>query len=163
MNKKILILVVLVVVAGVYWLSTMTPSDYGTPNQEETANESESLVTITPKGPVGIATGASGEYLVDRNGLTLYANLTSQNSAGKITPSCNALCEKTWPPYLLGETEEGIGQSADPLLSKLNLFRRADGKMQYTLGTTLLYRNVNDAKTGDTNGELTSDWMIATP
>ncbi len=164
MNKKIsIILAVLVVVAGVYWFSTIKPGS-GTPNQEQITSTVEDVeVTVAITGPLGVATGVNGKYLVDKNNLTLYVNVKDEGQTGDIKPSCNAECEKTWIPYLFNESESAITQSSDPLLSKLNLFTRADGKKQYALGTKPLYRYLSDLKPGDINGPLTGDWMVAQP
>ena len=163
MSKILIILAVIAAAAaGIYWFFIMQPADSSAPAQEE-AEENVNQIAFIPKGPLGIASNADGEYLVDKNGRTLYADLRSQSQAGKVTSGCDAQCELTWLPYLAGEGEGGLEQSADPLLSKLNLFQRADGKMQYALGTTLLYRNVNDLKAGDINKNLGDAWLVARP
>lgn len=168
MNKKIsIIAVVLVVLALVLWLSTMTPSQSGMGGEpdltQNTENEAENI-SVVEKGPVGIASGAGTDYLVDRNGRTLYVrNADALANTTSIKTSCNAECEKTWLPYLFGPEEEGLKETADPLLSKLNLFTRSDGKQQYALGNQPLYRHESDSKLGDKNGNLGNDWMIATP
>ncbi len=165
MNKKIsIIVVVLAVLALVYWLSTVKPVGYGTPEGTQNETQESTQVSVVEKGPLGIATGAVGQYLVDKSGLTLYVKVSdAAANTSSIKTSCNAECEKTWLPYLLGAEEGGITESNDALLSKLNLFTRSDSKQQYALGNQPLYRNTNDSKLGDQNGNVSSDWMVAKP
>lgn len=171
MDKKIWILViVLLVIAGIYWLSSIDTSNYGAAPNEEAVNtsntEETAEITITDKGPLGVAAGSAGEYLVDNRGLTLYVKASDalKNTSG-IKTSCNAECEKIWPPFLLGAEELGITETDDALLSKLNLFTRADGKQQYALGNQPLYTYAGDEKIGDMKGDglANGDWMVAKP
>lgn len=157
-------------IASVYWLSTINLTNYGIPGIPtdtglQTNNEPKTnSISVTKKGPLGIANDQGGEYLVDKDGLTLYMNVKdSKQTSTNIKASCNAECEKTWLPYTVGETEPGITESTDALLSKINVLLRADGKRQYTLGNQALYRHLSDVKLGDMNGPITGDWMVAKP
>lgn len=167
MNKKISIIAgALLVLAAIYWLSTVTPPNDNTPTETvENANvETGAEITVTPKGPLGVASGNDGQYLVDKGGLTLYVkNSDAAQNTTQIKTSCNAECEKTWLPYLMGDTDPGIEASTDAVLSKVNVFDRADGKKQYALGNQPLYRYVGDSKLGDMNGPVDQDWMVAKP
>ncbi len=157
MNKAVpIVLAGIVVVGGVYWLST---------RDKVTPSESSDNATETPvvNETVGTATDSSGGYITDKSGFTLYVNQRDENSAGQIIQSCNATCEQSWIPYLLAEGEVAQEASADPVLSKLNLFTRTDGKIQYALGTKPLYRYIGDEKYGDIKGSSITDWVIARP
>lgn len=160
MNKYISITIaVLVVIAGIYWLSTMNPANSTT---DQTSGESD--ITVTDKGPVGVASGPNGDYLVDKRGLTLYVNLDDEEQDGEdIQASCDAACEETWAPLLLGADEFGLTASEDAVLSKLNLIERADGKQQYAIGNQPLYTSVYDKALGEVKGDLSDNWMVAKP
>ena len=167
MNKKTLIIVVvLVVLALLYWLSSIEPvntNDSGAQNEVETSAP-VAQINVVKKGPLGIASNSSGDFLVDKNGLTLYVNAKdATQTSTNLKTTCNIECEKTWLPYLFEAVDPGITKSTDPLLSKVNIFTRSDGKQQYALGNQPLYRNVADSKLGDVNGNFTNDWMVARP
>lgn len=160
MNKYISITIaVLVVIAGIYWLSTIELTNSNAP---EPSNEVS--ITVVEKGPVGIASGPNGEYLVDKRGLTLYVSIADEQQNGEnIQPNCDAACEQAWAPYFLGAEEFGIDASDDTLLSKINVFTRTDGKQQYALGNQPLYTSVYDKALGDVKGDLSGNWMVAKP
>jgi predicted lipoprotein with Yx(FWY)xxD motif len=163
MNKQVSIMVVLlVVIVGIYWLSTIDTSNY-----RETGNTQESQstdITVTPLESMGgVARSSSAEYLVDVGNMTLYVSIQDENPSGEISVSCDAACEETWPPYLLPEDRDALDRSSDPILSKMNLFTRADGRIQYAIGTQPLYRYAGDNKLGDMNGNGLGSWMAAKP
>ena len=159
MNKVVTVIILaVVVIGGAYWLNLSMNGGYSTPT-----NTPDNSATPTSNGPINTANGSSGPYLVDRTGMTLYTNTKDENLSGKITPSCNAACEQVWLPYLLGATEVAPGKTSDPLLSRLNLFTRADGKTQYALGTKPLYRYASDKKAGDMMGAGVATWIVARP
>ena len=161
MNKTILTIITVLVLALLgYWFYRpfITISE---PKPEQVINTDEEN-EFEIKGPVGVATNESGEYLVTKSGMTLYVNVKDNNPAGKVTPNCNASCETTWIPFLLGENESAIQASTDPIVSKINLYKRADDKIQYTLGTQPLYTFASDTKFGDMTG-TSGDWMVARP
>jgi len=166
MNKQIsvvLVVILAIVIVGVYLFSAVGSDNSGLDKQNELSSTETINLNIVINGPVGVATGANGEYLVDKNGLTLYVSIKDENPSGKISQSCNSQCEKTWPPYLLEENETAITSTTDPLLSKLNYLVRSDGRQQYTLGTQPLYRYVDDLKIGDVKGDTGDDWKVAKP
>ena len=156
MNHKILILIVtILVIAGIYWVSKQ-----GAEMPSDTNNIDNTVIS----DPIKLATKDDSEYVVDPNGMTLYVNIKDEGQTiENMVASCDAECEQTWLPYILGENEPDIMGSSDTLLSKLNIFTRTDGRNQYSLGTTPLYRNVSDLKSGDMNGDVSEDWMVAKP
>src|SRR5262245_37305393 len=142
MSKLITIIVIaVVIIGGAYWLSGMVKSDKKMPATEpktETSGGTQTGPQAMVSGPFKVANDSSGKYLTAQNGMTLYINTKDQGGT-KIAPACNAACEANWPPYLLGDNEVAPDKSGDPLLSKLNLYKRTDGKIQYAIGTTPLY------------------------
>lgn len=105
-------------------------------------------------------------YLVDKDGFAIYYNaLRDEREDGQIVPTCDAVCEETWLPYLLAENEESpVEASRDPLMSKVNLFERADGTWQYAIGTKLLYRYSLDTAPGEPLGiDEEEGWILARP
>lgn len=165
MSKAISIIVIaLVIIGGAYWFMNMK-GGYA-PLPETTQSEKQATPDsffFTTNGPLGVASDANGQYLTDKTGFTLYTNTQDERTDGKIVPSCNLSCEGNWLPYLLGPTEAAPGKSTDSLLSKLNLFTRADTRIQYALGTKPLYRYVNDKRPGDMTGIGISTWVVARP
>lgn len=163
--KKALALIVLLgaILGAAYWYMTTadTPTDTR-PISEETPEPAQTP-GLTVKGPLAIAQGPAGAYLADKNGRTLYIDIRDESPTGKITPHCDVNCEKIWPPYLLGANETAPSQSSDALLSKLNLYKRADGRYQFTLGTAPLYYYASDKNQGDMLGSGIPNWKVATP
>jgi predicted lipoprotein with Yx(FWY)xxD motif len=171
MNKKIPVIlgIVIVIIALAAWALSMkakpyaaNPAETDANNQTEVSGGAESI-NAEIKGPIGIAQGATGSYIVTKNGMTLYVNVKDENPSGTVKATCSAACEANWPPYLFDETV-AVDQTQDPLLSKINVFERSDGKQQYAIGTQPLYTYVGDKKAGDTTGlGVGTGWMIAKP
>lgn len=166
MNKKIsIIVIVLIVLALVYWLSgaKLAPNS-GQDETQSASSQPTTSIAVTQKGPVGVANDSSGAYLVSNNGLTLYTNVQDAKQTGtNVKGSCNTECEKIWIPYLRKETDAAMTKTTDALLSKLNVINRADGKLQYALGNQPLYTYISDTKLGDLNGSSITGWMVAKP
>ncbi len=158
-----LIILAVAIVFGAYWLSTMTKPG-PTPEIENAVvtENAEPETTLTIKGPLGLMSDAKGDYLTDTVGNTLYVNANDESANGKIAATCGAACEKSWPPYLLPADQVAPSKSNDPLLSKLNLFKRTDGRYQYALGTKPLYYSTLDKELGAVTPE-SGGWVIARP
>ena len=168
MNKKILALlaVVIVLVLGAYALISMRSNNRPADNSADTNVSTNELQTINAviNGPVGTADSEDGKYVVSKEGLSLYVNLNDQGETANIVPTCDAACEKTWIPYIADQAKHGsISGSNDPLLSKINIFTRPDGRPQYALGTQPLYLYAGDLRPGDISGTSRADWMVARP
>ncbi len=159
--KKIILLVLVLVLAGAYWFSMQKVGGPKPAGQKSATLNSN----ITLFGGIGIAKDGNNSYLVDQNGMTLYANLQDQNRSSTAKPACNAECEKLWVPYLYDGKSGGIATgSKDPFLSKFNLYTRADGQKQYSIGTQPLYRYLFDRKQGDMEGgKGILNWEIVKP
>ncbi|MEX0919201.1 MAG: hypothetical protein WDZ64_00425 [Parcubacteria group bacterium] len=115
-------------------------------------------------GPINIIESEGLEYLADAEGLTLYFNLNDENEDGSIVPTCDAVCEETRPPYLM-ESSESINRiSDDSLRSTVNVFEREDGRLQYAIGTKLVYKYQLDTVSGDMLGvDEGNQWMVLRP
>jgi predicted lipoprotein with Yx(FWY)xxD motif len=166
MDKKILaVVLVVLVIAGVYWFSSAKTAPSGSPSQAQTTTTTSTkpVAALEGTGPIRIATATSGKYLADKSGLTLYVDIKDEGQSGKIKSVCTADCEKTWIPFIFDPNDSAAISSTSPLFSKINVFDRADGKKQYALGTKPLFRYVGDTKLGDVNGPVTTDWMVAKP
>lgn len=168
MNKKIPVLLgaVILLIAVSAWLLSMkaknTDTGATTTDQTEISPSAQSVNAVI-KGPIGIVDKADGKYLVTKDGMTLYVSSKDENPSGTVKVTCNAACEKNWPPYLFDQTVT-LDQNSDPLLSKINIFTRADGTQQYAIGTQPLYTYVGDVNAGDISGQgMGNVWMVARP
>ena len=87
-----------------------------------------------------------GQVLVDSEGHTLYAF----SADGPAASSCEAACEKAWPPLLVeqGEPYPSNGTSA----ARLSTLERADGARQVTYAGRPLYTFGGDKSPGEANG-----------
>lgn len=166
--KKILTIVAVLVVLGsfYYWMQGSSNQNQGEKVAETlpSSGGNESMLSqVSPRGPLGIVSIGSIEHLTDRNGLTLYVNTKDAGHTGGIKPTCTGTCEKTWLPFLVTSAETVGKASSDPLLKKLNIFKRADGRGQYALGTEPLYRYSGDSKIGEMFGNQIGTWLVARP
>jgi len=112
-----------------------------------------------PAGATSVSTvdGASGTYLVDGDGRTLY--LFTLDGPG--VSACDGACLVTWPA-LLADGEVAVGGSADAAL--LGTLVRADGSVQVTYAGQPLYTYAGDAAAGDVNGQGVDDvWFLVAP
>jgi predicted lipoprotein with Yx(FWY)xxD motif len=100
---------------------------------------------------VSTATSKLGRILVDSSGRTLY--LFEKDSHGH--SACAGTCATYWPP-LLSKGKPTDGRAAKKTL--LGITRRADGTTQVTYAGHPVYRFVQDAKPGQTNGQDLHDF-----
>jgi predicted lipoprotein with Yx(FWY)xxD motif len=99
-----------------------------------------------------------GDFLVATGGKTLYT--FTKDTEG--VSNCADECAKNWPPYTLLE-DERLAAGAG-ITGKLDLIKRADGKMQVTYKGMPLYFFKDDKKPGDTAGhEVGEVWFAAKP
>ncbi|RME44433.1 MAG: hypothetical protein D6791_13180 [Chloroflexi bacterium] len=103
------------------------------------------------------STDELGEFLVDADGMTLYAFL--KDEPGK--SNCYGACADNWPPLLVeGEPVAGEGVNAD----LLGTTTRDDGSVQVTYNDWPLYRFAGDSAPGDTNGQDVKEiWYVVGP
>lgn len=126
------------------------------------ATDTTPPTAATPAAPGGatISTadaGALGTILTTADGLTLY---TFKNDvAGDGKSACEGGCAAAWPALIDGEPTAGEGVTGE-----LGTITRADGAKQVTYNGMPLYRFVNDAVPGETNGQnVGSVWFVAQP
>ena len=104
---------------------------------------------------VKTGTTALGPVLVDNNGRTLYGDTADMNAR----PSCFDACASVWPPVIVNGTTVPTG-----LDTKIfSVVARPDGTNQLVAGKWPLYRFSGDTNAGDTNGEGTEGFFVATP
>jgi len=99
---------------------------------------------------------ATGPYLVDANGMTLY--VFKNDSPGK--SACAGPCLEKWPLFYLEKVAVGMGIDA----KDVGEIKRADGQEQATYKGMPLYHFAGDKVPGDTNGHGIKDvWFAAKP
>lgn len=110
----------------------------------------------------GVAVGVAhsdvhGAYLVDAEGMSLYAFL--RDADGEST--CYDQCADAWPPLLTDEAPVALdGVDAD----LLGTTERIDGTTQVTYAGWPLYYFVQDQAAGDVVGQGVNDvWYLLTP
>jgi predicted lipoprotein with Yx(FWY)xxD motif len=106
---------------------------------------------------VAVKTGttALGPALVDDNGRTLYGDTADVNGM----PSCFDACASVWPPVIV--TGTAVPSGLDTKI--FSVVARPDGTNQLVAGKWPLYRFSGDTKAGDTNGEGSEGFFVATP
>lgn len=164
MNKKTLIItVVLLVLAAIYWLSTMELApianipDSGKEAVVETGpqalpyEDAEVDIPFSSKSSPDI-----GRYLTDKNGFTLY----TYKKDGVQKSNCTGTCAETWIPFTsVGELD--ISKYQDELSKQINFTDRPDERgAQFSFGPSPLYYYSGDLKAGDVNGHgmANGDW-----
>jgi predicted lipoprotein with Yx(FWY)xxD motif len=104
--------------------------------------------------------GALDPVLVNGAGLTLYR--FDKDTAKPSKSNCNGDCAVTWPPVIVTPGSKvfiaGIKKSA------VGTVKRADGRLQITVGGWPVYRFNKDKKRGDTFGQnVGGTWFGVTP
>ena len=163
MKNKLLLssLAILVLIVSACTTATpVAPTATVAPVVPVTGVATSAPTVAMPTGPAQVATSqnaALGSFLVDSNGLTLYAY--SQDTAN--TSTCTAVCATNWPPLLTsGAPVAGTGVTQ----SMLGTTTRSDGSTQVTYNSMPLYRFAGDKSAGDTNGEgFKGIWHVVSP
>jgi predicted lipoprotein with Yx(FWY)xxD motif len=97
-----------------------------------------------------------GDYLVDKNGMTLYT--FSKDEANKSV--CADTCISSWPAL----EPEGPLVAAAGISGTLGVITRDNGVSQVTYNGKPLYTWMNDKKPGDTTGQgVGGVWFVAKP
>ena len=157
-----IIVIVLVVWGGWYLFSTSSTTEV-TPSANLDASDegSEAGVVVEEniKPVVKVATDATlGDYLVARNGMTLYLYTKDTQN----TSNCSGECLVKWPAY--SSVSSGpftVGAGVTGLVAAI---ARAEGSMQLTYKGVPLYFWQGDAKPGDTTGQNVGEvWFVVKP
>jgi predicted lipoprotein with Yx(FWY)xxD motif len=104
--------------------------------------------------------GELDPVVVNGAGLTLYR--FDDDTANPSKSTCNGECAKKWPPVTVAKGGrifvEGVKKSA------VGVVKRADGRLQVTIGGWPVYRFSGDTEAGDTNGQgVGGTWFGVTP
>lgn len=133
----------------------------GTSTPTSSAVTPDDAATVTAgDGEFTIVTAESslGTIITDDAGRTLYT--FNNDTAGSGTSACEAGCDAVWPPVTIA----GAATKSADITGEIGTITRTDGSTQVTYKGLPLYRFVNDAAPGDTNGEgVGGVWFVAKP
>lgn len=134
--------------------SSSAPAVTAPSNSDPSSGSSATGVSLTTKS------GASGTYLTDSAGRTLY--LFAPDT--KTTSNCDGACATNWPPLTTtGKATAGSGVNA----SATTTITRSGGAHQVTYNGHPLYYFIADKAAGDTNGQGVNAfgglWSLVTP
>jgi predicted lipoprotein with Yx(FWY)xxD motif len=112
---------------------------------------------------VQLSSGAAGTLdpvVVNGAGFTLYR--FDKDTADPSQSNCNGACAVTWPPVVVNPTGK-IFLNGVPK-AEIGVVKRADGKIQVTVGGWPVYRFSKDTAPGQTNGEgVGGTWFAVSP
>jgi predicted lipoprotein with Yx(FWY)xxD motif len=118
-----------------------------------------------PAGPALTAspTDALGTVVVDGTGFTLYRFDKDKPKPSK--SNCNGSCATQWPPVVVASAAEAKAVRLDGVdAAAVSTVKRADGKLQLTIGGWPVYRYSGDKAAGDTTGQgVGKVWFAVTP
>jgi predicted lipoprotein with Yx(FWY)xxD motif len=139
------------------------PHPIGPARQFEKTTPQETLLSpeaLTASAPVVLFIAvepAYGHFLVESNGLTLYA--FTDDEAGK--SNCDAECLRSWTPLVSVDRATGDMDVHTALIGSAAL---ADGSTVVTYNDMPLYRYSGDRIPGDIYGQgFDGAWFIVTP
>jgi predicted lipoprotein with Yx(FWY)xxD motif len=95
---------------------------------------------------LGVGQSPLGQFLVDANGLSLYAF----SGDGKDQTACVTNCAAVWPAVIVDRLPETADASIDRAL--VTTIARPDGKRQLAYAGIALYYSESDLQPGDTWG-----------
>jgi predicted lipoprotein with Yx(FWY)xxD motif len=106
------------------------------------------------------AAGTLNPVVVNGAGFTLYR--FDKDTADPSQSNCNGACAVTWPPVVVNPNGK-IFLSGVPK-SEIGVVKRADGKLQVTVGGWPVYLFSKDTAPGQTNGEgVGGTWFAVSP
>lgn len=110
-------------------------------------------VQETPPGWVQLSAVTSPQlstpHLININQAVLYR--FDGDSAGSGESKCNDACAAKWPPVIIKEGGNVYLAGVNP--KEVGAIRRADDKVQVTVGGWPVYRFAGDVRPGDLNGQ----------
>jgi predicted lipoprotein with Yx(FWY)xxD motif len=137
----------------------------GTPSPAPVAAPAAPAAPAVPAGPALTAspTDALGTVVVDGTGFTLYRFDKDKPKPSK--SNCNGSCATQWPPVIVASAAEAKEVKLDGVdAAAVNTVKRADGKLQLTIGGWPVYRYSGDKAAGDTTGQgVGKVWFAVTP
>ena len=137
----------------------------GVPSPAPVAAPAAPPAPAAPAGPALTAspTAALGTVVVDGTGYTLYRFDKDKPKPSK--SNCNGSCATQWPPVLVASAAEAKEVKLDGVdAGAVNTVKRADGKLQLTIGGWPVYRYSGDKAAGDTTGQgVGKVWFAVTP
>ena len=165
-RTRVLTLVALAAAAAVSLGACGTSSTIaGVPSPAPVAAPAAPPAPAAPAGPALTAspTAALGTVVVDGTGYTLYRFDKDKPKPSK--SNCNGSCATQWPPVLVASAAAakevklyGVDAGA------VSTVKRADGKLQLTIGGWPVYRYSGDKAAGDTTGQgVGKVWFAVTP
>ncbi len=165
-RTRVLTLVALAAAAAVSLGGCGTSSTIaGVPSPAPVAAPAAPPAPAAPAGPALTAspTAALGTVVVDGTGYTLYRFDKDKPKPSK--SNCNGSCATQWPPVLVASAAEAKEVKLDGVdAGAVNTVKRADGKLQLTIGGWPVYRYSGDKAAGDTTGQgVGKVWFAVTP
>ncbi len=165
-RTRVLTLVALAAAAAVSLGACGTSSTIaGVPSPAPVAAPAAPPAPAAPAGPALTAspTAALGTVVVDGTGYTLYRFDKDKPKPSK--SNCNGSCATQWPPVLAASAAEAKEVKLDGVdAGAVNTVKRADGKLQLTIGGWPVYRYSGDKAAGDTTGQgVGKVWFAVTP
>jgi predicted lipoprotein with Yx(FWY)xxD motif len=137
----------------------------GVPSPAPAAAPAAAPAPAAPAGPALTAspTAALGTVVVDGTGYTLYRFDKDKPKPSK--SNCNGSCATQWPPVLVASADEAKAVKLDGVdAGAVGTVKRADGKLQLTIGGWPVYRYSGDKAAGDTTGQgVGKVWFAVTP
>ncbi|MEU1090773.1 hypothetical protein ABZ401_28830 [Streptomyces sp. NPDC005892] len=104
--------------------------------------------------------GLAAPHLININQAVLYRFDGDTADSGQ--SNCNGTCAAKWPPVTIKEGGNVYLAGVNP--KDVAAVRRADGKVQVTVGGWPVYRFSGDAGAGDLNGQgLDGKWFAVGP
>ncbi len=125
---------------------TDAPETSATDAPETSATDAPDTSVDNSGGDDGLSLTRNGDFLVDGAGMTLYIFTNDPPD----TSTCNAGCDATWPPLLVGASGFTL-VDLDP--TDYNAIPRDDGSTQVTYQGQPLYYYAGDSADGDQNGD----------
>jgi len=137
----------------------------GVPSPAPAAAPAAAPAPAAPAGPALTAspTAALGTVVVDGTGYTLYRFDKDKPKPSK--SNCNGSCATQWPPVLVASADEAKAVKLDGVdAGAVGTVKRADGKLQLTIGGWPVYRYSGDKAAGETTGQgVGKVWFAVTP
>jgi predicted lipoprotein with Yx(FWY)xxD motif len=144
-----IIVIVLVIVGGIYWITSS--QSMSTPATSQTT-------TTAPSATPTISLGSNAQfpsYLAATNGMALY---TFKSDTSGVS-NCTGSCATVWPPYTVSSAS-GLSAGAN-ITGTIGTITRTDGTLQVTYNGMPLYFFDKDINVGDVTGNGQGGFSVA--